>query len=251
MKIYVFMVVLLLCTLRVEGQTLAQSIVEPLHDTIALQQRSQLELDGWEREKAAALQEIETLLQRKEALKVSNARLEEHGAVLAQKITQSKQAVVQARKLEQEMEPFLRQSSALLDIQVENSLPFNMEERQARVRQLHEEVWAAAVPVAQQFRHLMQVLKSEYDYAHSVEVVTQELEVEGERVFMSHLRIGNLALYALGLEQQRGAHFDPVTREWRWLDPRWNTELSKAVAMGSKQRPVDLLTLPFGSLEQR
>lgn len=251
MKIYVLMVVLLLCTLRVDAQTLAQDVAEPLHDSIAVQQRSQQELDTWEREKAALLQEFKTLLQRKEELKAGNARLQEQEAVLAHKIARSQKAVVQARELGQEMEPFLRQSAEMLDEQVHQSLPFNLEEREARIRQLQEEVWAVEVPVAEQFRHLMQLLKSEYDYAHSVDVSAQELEIEGERVFISQLRIGNLALFALSLDQQRCAHYDPVRREWRWLDPRWSAELSKAVAMGNKQRPVDLLSLPFGSLEQQ
>ncbi|MCA1796944.1 MAG: DUF3450 domain-containing protein [Geobacteraceae bacterium] len=251
MKIYVLMVVLLLCTLRVEARTLAQDVAEPLHDSIAMQQRSQEELDAWEREKTALLQEFETLLQRREKLKNRNARLEEQKKILAHKIAQSKQAMIQARELGQEMEPFLRQSADMLDVMLEDSMPFYLEEREARIRQLHEEVWAADVPVAEQFRHLMQVLKSEYDYAHSVDVRAQELEIEGERVFMSQLRIGNLALFALSLDQQRCAHYDPVSREWRWLDPRWSAELTKAVAMGNKQRPVDLLTLPFGRLEQQ
>jgi len=248
-KIYVLMVVLLLCTLRVEAQTLAQDVAEPLRESIAMQQGSQEELDAWEREKAALLQEFETLLQRREELKTRNARLKKQEAILARKITQSKQAVIQARELGQEMEPFLRQSTEMLDAMLEYSLPFNLEERQTRIRQLHEEVWTAEIPVAEQFRHLMKVLKSEYDYAHSVDVRAQELEIEGERVFMSQLRIGNLALFALSLDQQRCAHYAPVAREWRWLDPRWSAELSKAAAMGNKQRPVDLLTLPFGSLE--
>ncbi|MFO7830664.1 MAG: DUF3450 domain-containing protein [Desulfuromonadaceae bacterium] len=251
MKIYVLLVVLLLCTLRVEAQTLAQDVTEPLHASIAMQQRSQQELDEWEQKKAALLQEFETLLQRKEELTLRNARLEEQEEILTQKITQSKQAVVQARELGEKMEPFLRQSVEILDVQVQNSLPFNMEERQARIRQLQEDVWAAEVPIAEQFRHLMQVLNKEYDYAHSVDVNAQEMEIEGEQVVMSQLRIGNLALFALSLDQQRCAHYDPVTREWRWLNPRWSAELSKAVAMGNKQRPVDLLTLPFGSLEQQ
>ena len=251
MKIYVLLVVLLLCTLRVEAQTLAQDVTRPLHDSIAMQQRSQQELDAWEQKKATFMQEMEALLQRKADLQKRNTRLEEQEEILAQKIVQSKHAIDQARELGEKMEPFLRQSVENLEARIRSSLPFNIEERQARIRQLQEDVWAAEVPVAEQFRHLMQVLNKEYDYAHSVDVNAQEMEIEEERVVMSQLRIGNLALFALSLDQQRCAHFDPVTREWRWLDPRWSAELTKAVAMGSKQRPVDLLTFPFGSLEQQ
>lgn len=251
MKIYVLMVVLLLCTLRVEARTLAQDVTEQLQESIALQQRSQEELDAWEREKAALLQEYEDLLRRRHALEGENARLQEQDEILKRKISQSKQAVIQARELGQEMEPFLRRSTELLEALLQNTLPFRQEERQARVRQLGEEVRVGDVSVAGQFRHLMQVLETEYDYAHSVDVSAKELEIEGERVFMSQLRIGNLALFALSMDQQRSAHFDPVTREWSWLDPRWSEELSRAIAMGNKQRPVDLLSLPFGRLEQQ
>ncbi|MFW6387428.1 MAG: DUF3450 family protein, partial [Thermodesulfobacteriota bacterium] len=103
---------------------------------------------------------------------------------------------------------------------------------------------------AEQFRHLMQILQTEYDYAHSVDVSEKELEIEGERVFMSQLRIGNLALFGLSLDQERSAVYDPAAREWRWLDREWNAELGRALAMGDKQRPVDLLSLPLGRLEQ-
>jgi hypothetical protein len=251
MKIYVLMVVLLLCTLRVEARTLAQDVAEPLHDSITMQQRSQKELDAWEQEKAALLREFEALQERKYELERENARLEEQEGILKGKIAQSREAVAQAQELGQEMEPFLHQSVDLLEALLSKSLPFRENERQARVQQLYEEVRAEEAPVAGQFRHLMQVLQGEYDYAHSVDVSARELEIEGESVFMSQLRIGNLALFALSIDQERCAYFDPVTRKWRWLDRRWNDELSRAIAMGNKQRPVDLLTLPLGRLEQQ
>lgn len=250
MKIYVLMVVLLLCTLRVEARTLTQQVEEPLEESIALQQDSQQELDAWGEKKAKLLQEYETLMERKQKLEQENAELNEQEQILAAEISRSKEAVAQARELGRDMQPFMRTSVELLEALLEESLPFKKEERRERVRQLHTEVWGGEASAAEQFRHLMQILQTEYDYAHSVDVSEKELEIEGERVFMSQLRIGNLALFGLSLDQERGAVYDPAVREWRWLDQEWNAELRRAMAMGNKQRPVDLLSLPLGRLEE-
>jgi len=249
-KIYVLMLVMLLCTLRVQAQTFTQQVQKPLEESIEMQQHSQQELDSWEREKAELLRQYEELLRRQTVIEGHNVRLEQELEAIAQKIQQSRQAVLQAQELEQEMEPFLRQSVQLLDAVVQQSLPFNMVERHARLQQLQQDLLTGEVSVAQQFRHLMQTLKEEFDYGHSVGVQRTELEIEGEQVVMTQLRLGALALFALSLDQQRCAAYDLATQRWRWLDSRWCAELSLAVAMGNKQRPVDLLTLPFGRLGQ-
>ncbi|MDY0211636.1 MAG: DUF3450 domain-containing protein [Desulfuromonadaceae bacterium] len=248
MKTYVLMLVMLLCTLRVQAQTFTHQVQKPLDDSIEMQQRSQQELDTWEREKAEFLRQYEELLRRQAAAEEHNVRLEQQLATLAQAIQKSKQAVLQARELEQEMEPFLHESVQLLDAVVQQSLPFNLVERHARLQQLQQDLLTGEVSVAQQFRHLLQALKAEYDYGHSVEVERTEQEVEGELVVMTQVRIGALALFALSLDQQRSAIYDVNTQRWVWLDTRWCEELRRAVAMGNKQRPVDLLTLPFGRL---
>ncbi len=250
MKIYVLMLVVLLCTLRVQAQTFTQQVQKPLKDSIELQQHSQQELDAWEREKAELLHQYEALLRRQATAEEHNTGLEQELEVLTQKIQRSRQAVLQARELEQEMEPFLRQSVQLLDAVMQQSLPFNLVERHARLQQLQQDLLTGEISVAQQFRHLMQALKAEYDYGHSVEVQRAELEIEGEQVVMTQVRIGTLALFALSLDQQRCAAYTVTAQRWVWIDSRWCDELGRAVAMGNKQRPVDLLTLPLGRLVQ-
>jgi len=247
-KTYVLILVMLLCTLRVQAQTFTQQVQKPLEHSIEMQQRSQQELDAWELEKAELLRQYEVLLRRQAAAVEHNIRLEQQLEALAQKTQQSRQAVLQAQELEREMEPFLRESVQLLDVVVHQSLPFSLEERRARLQQLQQDLLTGEVSVAQQFRHLVQALKAEYDYGHSVEVQRTKLEVEGEQAVMTQVRIGTLALFALSLDQQRSASYDATTQRWAWLDARWSDELRRAVAMGKKQRPVDLLTLPFGRL---
>ncbi len=250
MKIYVLILVMLLCTLRVEAQTFTQQVQRPLESSIEMQQQSQQELDAWEQEKAELLSQYEELLRRQAAVAEHNTRLEQQLEALVQKTEQSRVAVLQAQELEQEMEPFLRQSVQMLDVVVQQSLPFNLAERRARLHQLQQDLLTEEVSGAQQFRHLILALKAEYDYGHSVEVERIELVIEGEQVIMSQLRLGTLALFALSLDQQRCAVYDLALQRWTWLDSRWCPELGRAVAMGNKQRPVDLLTLPFGRLVQ-
>ena len=250
MKIYVFIMGLLLCTLRVEAQTFPHQVQEPLDRAITMQQDSQQELDKWEAEKADLLNRYERLLLRKAQLRDENARMQEQIDILTQKIQVSKQAVTRARELGREVEPFLRTSMELLDAVVKQSLPFDMAERRARIEQLRRDLLDAESAAPEQFRRLFKTLSMEFDYGRSLAVQQIELEINGERVFMSQLRIGHLALFALSLDRQRCAFYDQVDEEWKWLDPRWCDELDKAIAMANKQRPVDILNLPFGSLAQ-
>jgi len=84
-----------------------------------------------------------------------------------------------------------------------------------------------------------------------IEVLQQTLLIDGRDLLMNQLRIGRLALFAQSLNGEQSVIYDMASQSWQNLDRQYNRELGRAIEMGLKHRPIDLLTLPIGKVVSR
>lgn len=59
-------------------------------------------------------------------------------------------------------------------------------------------------------------------------------------------RLGRMALFFQTPDGKTCGTFDSASREWRKLPPQYHSQISAAMEIGAKRRPVEMLNLPIG-----
>jgi len=239
---------LLFCATSVFAQPFSEQVTTPVEQTLELRQQSQREADVWHAERLKLSAELERLELQQQQLSRQRSDLQHQVDERTLRIAALQRAIAESKRLTDEMLPFLQQSVEQLRQQVAADLPFLSHERQQRLQRLQQVLDDGSVAIGEKFRRTMEALRVETEYGRSVEVIQATLTVDGRSALMNQLRVGRLALFAQSLDGQRSAIYDPVSELWQPLDGNVNSELQRAIDMGSKHRPVDLLSLPLGKV---
>ncbi|MCD6526159.1 MAG: DUF3450 domain-containing protein [Desulfuromonas sp.] len=230
------------------AQPFSDQVTTPVAQTLKVRQQAQREADAWQAERLKLSAELERLELEQQQLSCLCDDLQQHLDERTLAIAALQRAIAESKRLTDEMLPFLQQSVDQLRQQVAEDLPFLVHERQLRLQRLQQALDDDTVAIGEKFRRTMEALRVETEYGRSVEVIQATLTVDGRSALMNQLRVGRLALFAQSLDGQRSAIYDPVSEQWQLLAGDVNGELQRAIDMGSKHRPVDLLSLPLGKV---
>ena len=231
--------------------TFAKQVTQPVADTLAVQQHSQRQADGWQAQRLALVAELTALQQQHQQLELKKTEQTLRIDSEQKAIEQLTRTIEESKRLTGEMTPFLAETFALITQQVEQDLPFLSQERQLRLDHLSEGLADPQLAVGEKFRRVMEVVRVETEYGVDIEVAQQSLVIDGRDLLMNQLRIGRLALFAQSLDGEKSVIYDMALQSWQPLDSQYNRELGRAIEMGQKHRPIDLLTLPLGKVVSR
>ncbi len=124
-------------------------------------------------------------------------------------------------------------------------VPFLMEERTERVRNLRDIMDRSDVSVAEKFRKVMEAYQIENDYGSFIDTYEQTLTVEGETRNFQILRIGRIGLYFQSEDEAVTGLWDHTIRDYR-IDNSGalRREVKKGLAIAEEQIAPELLRLP-------
>jgi hypothetical protein len=137
----------------------------------------------------------------------------------------------------------------ILERSVENSLPFRIEERRARLSDLKASLALTDTEPADKLRKLLDAFQLEATYGMTTDVIEQELTVGGETVVADVLRIGRLSLFWRSVDGKRVGRYDRAASRWVELPGKYNGTVGRAIEMVSHERPVEVLSLPLGEAQ--
>lgn len=229
----------------------AEQVTVPVSETLKVQQQSQRQADDWQSQRLTLVAELTTLQGQQRQLESKIAEQSLHVDAEQRSIEQLRRTIAESKRLTDEMTPFLTETYDLIAQQVEQDLPFLEQERQLRLLHLNEALDDPQLAVGEKFRRTMEVVRVETEYGLDIEVVQQSLVVDGRDLLMNQLRIGRLALFAQSLDGDKSVIYDMALQRWQPLESQYNKELGRAIEMGQKHRPIDLLTLPLGKVVSR
>lgn len=229
----------------------ADDVSATVSETLTVQQHSQRQADEWQSQRLALVAELTTLQNQQQQLESKKAEQTARIDAQQKSIEQLRRTIAESKRLTDEMVPFLGETSDLITQQVAQDLPFLQQERQLRLRHLNEALSDPTLAIGEKFRRTMEVLRVETEYGVDIEVVQQSLVVDGRELLMNQLRIGRLALFAQSLDGDKSVIYDMALQSWQTLESQYNNELARAIEMGQKHRPIDLLTLPLGKVVSR
>lgn len=140
--------------------------------------------------------------------------------------------------------PLMQRMVAELDEFVGRDLPFLLETRRQRVRELQALLEEPRRTHAEKYRRVLEAYRTEVDYGYSLGAEDGEAECGGRREAVSLVRVGRAALYCLSADGERAGYWDAAARKFQGVDGDAAKNVRRALAMAREQAPPELLVLP-------
>lgn len=153
-------------------------------------------------------------------------------------------AFAAARETEREIVPMMERMVDALERIVDADLPFLLEERRTRIGAVRDVMRDPSVPLAEQYRRVLEVYQVEMEYGRTIEAWQGKIELAGRERAVELLRIGRLALFFLSPDHKRVGRWNEATGEWLELEPRWIREVTHGMQIARRELPPDMLVLP-------
>ncbi|HUS23970.1 MAG TPA: DUF3450 domain-containing protein [Candidatus Binatia bacterium] len=149
--------------------------------------------------------------------------------------------LARAAAIGRDLQPLLERMAGELEQLVAASPPFLLKERRERVARLRALVADPARGVTDKYRGLLEALRTEVDYGHSLGAEEAQVALGGRSSPATLVRVGRVSLYCLTDDGRAGAWEGGA---WRELGADAAKTVKQALAVARGDAPPELLVLP-------
>lgn len=145
--------------------------------------------------------------------------------------------------IERDLTPMLLEMFVRLEDFVAQDLPFQMEERTARLAAIEEELGDAQLPPAEKYRRLLNAYEIEASYGRSLRAYAEEVEIDGTPQQAEILQIGRAALI-----RQVGGDIEMLTKdnpEWRPVPGGMASNVQRAFRIANEVTTPEVFVAPL------
>lgn len=233
------------------GKQFNQKVTAPVEDAVKIRQGTQKQEERWRYEKEKLVALYEKLESEQALLQGRRNELQESVQAARQRVAEKEKQLTDIEQIGSRIEPFLKDLVAQLRQHVADDPPFLPEERQLRIQRLDELMMDPDITVSEKYRKVMEALLVEAEYGNTIEVYQQTITVENTEMLANIFRLGRISLFYQTLEQRQCGLFDVAAGGWKPLSAAYNRDVGAAIEIGSKRKPVELLSLPLGRMSVR
>jgi len=151
--------------------------------------------------------------------------------------------------VEQGIVPLMLDMIDALDQFVSLDLPFQLQERTARVRRLQENMTSADITISEKYRQIMEAYLIETDFGRTIEAYVDTLEIAGVDTQVDVLRVGRILLAYQTPDRAQIGFFNPQARGWESLPDEYGAAIDQGLRIARRQAVSDLLRLPVAAAE--
>ncbi len=181
-----------------------------------------------------------------EAMLVLNAGLRKQISVQEENIATLQQSITDVAVVTQEMPLLMTKMLASIEQFVELDLPFQQEERRARLQFARDAIDSPDVSVAEKFRQILVLYQTENNYGRTHETYPTTLNVEGVDRDVDILRVGRIALLYQTKDRTLTGAWDKAAGAWVTLDPvEYRTAVQRAISVSSGLVSPSILEIPI------
>jgi len=225
-----------------------QQVTQPVQDAVTLRQKTQKEEEQW-RDDQHKLMALYDMLQGEQIRLLADREvLQENIRSARNRIAEKEKQLTDIEQLRTRIEPFLQESAHALSQQLAEDLPFLPEERRQRVARLDELLTDPDVAISEKYRKVMEAWLVEAEYGNTIEVYQQTITIDQHGMLVNILRLGRISLFFQSLDQGRCGFFDVAAGAWQPLPAASNRTIGAAIDIGTKRKPVELLSMPLGRI---
>lgn len=227
----------------------AELIKKPVDESISIRQNTQKSEVQWQSDKEKLLARYDELTETAQYLSGKRQALTEKIDNTRNRIAVKQKQLDDIEQIQSEIIPLI--ASLIVEIEqfIAIDLPFLSEERNGRLQRLIEIRDDPEVSVSEKYRKVMEALLVEMEYGNTIEVYQETIATDDREMLVDIFRLGRIALFFQTLDRKSCGFYNVASATWQPLPPAYNRTIEAAMEIGTKRRPVELLTLPLGRIQ--
>lgn len=214
--------------------------------------RSQARVDRLADETRNLLDDYKTVTKQIDGLRVYNARLQRQIDNQLRRIAEIDSSIDQVTVIQRQMTPLVIRMIDGLEQFVAMDVPFNLNERRARIAFLRTNVDRSDLTVAEKFRQVLEAYNIELQYGRGFETYHDTIDTGTGPRDVDFLRIGRLALVYQTTDGGEAGVWNNQSRSWQPLPTGdYAAAIRQGVRIAKKQATIELLNMPIAAPETR
>jgi len=218
-------------------------------DKVAASKSSQQKIDKIADQTYDLLNDFKSVNKQIEGLRVYNAQLDNQLKNQLQSMADLKESIENATIMERQITPLTMKMIESLGQFVALDVPFQLEERQARIEKLKDNMERSDLSTAEKFRQVLEAYKIEGEFGSKIETYKATLPVNGADREMNVLRVGRIALVAQSTSQDATIGWDQASQSWVDLGSDYRSAVATGIKVAKKQASIEILKLPIAAPE--
>ena len=178
-----------------------------------------------------------------ESLERFNLQLEEQVRSQEAEIASIEEQLVRIETTQREVQPLMQQMVDALARFVELDVPFLIEERTNRIRNLQNAMMRADTPVAEKYRMIIEAYQAELEYGRTLEAYEGRLGTGADARTVEFARLGRVSLMYRTLDGEETGYWDANQKTWV-VDDSYAEAVEEAIRVARRDGAPELLTVP-------
>ncbi|HKY91848.1 MAG TPA: DUF3450 domain-containing protein [Nevskiaceae bacterium] len=203
-------------------------------------QASQKRVEALDDETTTIVSEYRQLLTETQSLKVYNEQLGQQVKSQEEELQTMTKQITQIETTSREVLPMMVKMLDTLEQFVKLDVPFQLEERNARIGTLKEMMGAADVSMSEKYRRLLEAYMIEEEFGRTIEHYEGKV---GDKT-ADFLRVGRLALMYQTLDGNETGFWDQAGKQWV-VDDGYHDAVKRGIKIAKSQAAPDLLVAPM------
>ena len=178
-----------------------------------------------------------------ESLERFNRQLEEQVRAQDTEVASLERQLVDIETTNREVQPLMQQMVETLARFIELDVPFLIEERTNRVRNLQNLMGRADVTISEKYRLILEAYQIELDYGRTFEAYEGRLGTGPDARTVEFAKLGRVSLMYRTLDGSEAGYWDANAKMWV-ADASYADEVEAAIRVARGDDPADLLIVP-------
>jgi len=126
---------------------------------------------------------------------------------------------------------------------IELDIPFQMDERRARIKRLRKNMLRADLTNSEKYRQILEAYEIEDRYGDYAEAYVAK-SPSGGNVTVNYYRFGRVTFVYQSLDESTADYWDNNSRSWKPLDDSYRIPIRKGIRIANRETNPDLVILP-------
>lgn len=206
--------------------------------------KSQKKVSALAEETGDIVNEYEVTLQQIESIRSYNKQIQKLIEDQKNEMSSIRTQIVEVKQTGKDIVPLMLEMTKNLEQFIAMDLPFLMEERKKRLKEIKKIMDRADVSVSEKYRRLMEAYQIENEYGKTLEAYQGIQDIDGKKLSVNYLRVGRIALIYQNLNGKKQSYWNQKERKWVPLPSRYSRAVESGLKTARKQQAPTLLTVP-------
>lgn len=184
-----------------------------------------------------------------EGLQIYNDRLRRTLTAQEEAMGRLEKSIEDASLIERQIVPLMLKMIDGLDTFIKADLPFQIEDRSARIERIRGYLDNANISAAERFRQVLTAYSIENDYGKNIGIFTETLNLPDGNLTVNVLQVGRTGLFFQTLDGELSGYWDKENRQWVNLDSSHNEGIAQAIRIVQDKESPNLMELPLPAPE--